>query len=167
MANPAEPELFAHCLGDSDATWTTFYALACLCHPCQGGERHDMAELCAQARVALGDEWPGQWDGDALPNLFDVYCLATKTRNPFGSSITPGEVQDTKDQEEPRAWNDDRDEPHTGDDDGAGDDGRDEPRAWNDQAEAPAQDGDLPGYSPRAVHASPCDVYASPECDSQ
>lgn len=77
--------VFEHCRDITEA-WTTFYTLACLCHPGQGGAREDMAALCAQARDALGPSWPDHWDADC-PNLFDVFCAATGTRNPFGQSI--------------------------------------------------------------------------------
>jgi len=87
--------VFAHCSHDPDETWKTFYSLACLCHPSQGGYREEMAELCRQARHALGEDgWPEAWRShDALPNLFDIFCTATKRDNPFGS-LTRSEQQE-------------------------------------------------------------------------
>lgn len=81
--------LFAHCQ-TADEVWTTFHSVACLCHPSQGGTEADMTALCREARGLLGDEaWPTQWSSNALPNLFDLFCLATKKRNPFGVTIEP------------------------------------------------------------------------------
>ncbi len=78
--------VFEHCTDETEA-WTTFYSLACLCHPGQGGAREDMEALCCQARAALGPAWPDSWREGDIPNLFDVLCVATGTRNPFGQSI--------------------------------------------------------------------------------
>lgn len=81
--------VFDHCRGAEDV-WTTFYAVACVCHPAQGGQREDMAALCREARDALtacGAEWPASWP--AVPNLFDVFCLATGTPNPFDAARPP------------------------------------------------------------------------------
>ncbi len=76
--------VFSHCKDTGD-TWTSFYSLACLCHPAQGGSAADMDALCAEARASLGPEWPTHWTG--VPGLFDVFCGATGTPNPFGRSI--------------------------------------------------------------------------------
>ena len=92
MAAESRPEcsVFDHCREESE-TWATFYSLACLCHPGQGGHREEMEGLCAQARAALGDSWPEHWTGAAgVPNLFDLFCTATGADNPFGQSIAAG-----------------------------------------------------------------------------
>ncbi len=78
----AAPPLFAHCGDDADR-WKTFYTVACLCHPGQGGQQADMDELCEQARRALGDAWPPAWHARNL-NLFDAFCKMEDRRNPFG-----------------------------------------------------------------------------------
>lgn len=79
--------MFAHC-ADAAQAWDTFHAVACLCHPAQGGSADDMRALCAQAREALGDAWP--WEGDHVPNMFDVYCAAKGLPNPFGDAGIAG-----------------------------------------------------------------------------
>lgn len=88
--------VFDHCSTEDDA-WHTFYLLACLCHPSQGGHPGDMEALCEQARRSpIGAAWPPEWTAaPAAPPLFDIFCRATKTANPFGASIAPaaGEFQ--------------------------------------------------------------------------
>lgn len=73
--------VLAHCRDDAEV-WDTFHAVACLCHPAQGGSDADMQALCAAAREALGPAWP--WGSD-VPNMFDIYCQAKGVPNPFGS----------------------------------------------------------------------------------
>lgn len=74
--------MFAHCQTAADV-WSTYHAVACLCHPAQGGHADDMRALTAEARARLGAAWPAGWP--ATPNLFDLFCVATGTPNPFGS----------------------------------------------------------------------------------
>lgn len=78
-------ELFDQCATPAD-TWTLFYQVACLVHPTQGGLKEDMEALCAAARERLGDAYPFE----GIPNLFDLFCKATDTPNPFGRSIEGG-----------------------------------------------------------------------------
>lgn len=88
MTDDHQPQpLFSHCNGPED-TWQTFYTVACICHPSQGGESGDMTCLTDQAREALGPgEWPDGWTATPPPNLFDIFCKATRTPNPFGATI--------------------------------------------------------------------------------
>lgn len=75
--------LFEHCADEAEA-WATFYSLACLVHPDQGGAPGEMAALCRAAREVL------DWEplcAETVPPLFDIFCRATGTRNPFGDSI--------------------------------------------------------------------------------
>ena len=103
--------VFGHCLDESER-WATFYSLACLCHPDQGGRREDMQALCAEARGALGAAWPAHWasatsDGRPaswVPNLFDVFCTATGVDNPFGQSIAKRGGQFGRVLEEPEPY---------------------------------------------------------------
>lgn len=81
--------MFDHCETAQDA-WTTFYMVACLCHPTQGGTNEDIGALCDMFRETLmrfGQEYPDDWK--PVPNLFDVFCKATNTPNPFGSIESP------------------------------------------------------------------------------
>lgn len=71
--------LFDHCTGPDDA-WNAFYLVACLCHPSQGGLKPEFLALCAMAREVVND-WPDDWP--EIPNLFDIFCKATKRENPF------------------------------------------------------------------------------------
>lgn len=65
-----------------------FHAVACMCHPAQGGSAADMQALCDAARDALGAQWPAGWGADGrFPNLFDIHCMAAGTPNPFGAGI--------------------------------------------------------------------------------
>lgn len=80
--------VFDHCNGNTAAVWDTFYHMACMCHPAQGGMMEDMRALCRMAASRLGPEWPPEWD-DSLPNIFDIFCRATGKPNPFGNSIAP------------------------------------------------------------------------------
>lgn len=72
--------MFEHCADSRDA-WHTFYVVACLCHPSQGGREDDMRALCASAKAALGNEWPEAYD-QGTPALFDIFCRATGTPHP-------------------------------------------------------------------------------------
>lgn len=71
--------MFDHCTGP-DGVWNAFYLVSCLCHPSQGGTKEDFLALCAMAREATSD-WPEDWP--EIPNLFDIFCKATKRDNPF------------------------------------------------------------------------------------
>lgn len=76
--------MFQHCREDAEV-WRTFHAVACLCHPAQGGYREDMEALCRAARESLTAEaWP--WPDDKLPNLFDIWCVSQGVPNPFGGA---------------------------------------------------------------------------------
>ena len=66
--------VFDHCSGPDDV-WTTLYAVACLCHPDQGGTREDLAALCRDARRVV--DWPEGWPAE--PKLFDMFCKVTGT----------------------------------------------------------------------------------------
>jgi hypothetical protein len=79
--------VFDHC-DTPDDVWRAFHELACLCHPAQGGSADDMRALSSLARQRLGDAWPAHWTD--MPNVFDVYCRATGTPNPFGRSVAEG-----------------------------------------------------------------------------
>jgi len=94
--------VFDHCRDARDA-WGTFYSLACLCHPSQGGRREDMEALCRQARELLSPEWPPLWT-TGIPNLFDIFCVATGTANPFGASIERAGEFAPAAAAEPRGW---------------------------------------------------------------
>lgn len=91
---PSGGGLFDHCAGRESEIHKAFYACACLCHPAQGGRAEDMEALCAQAREALaraGAAWPSRWEpplgsGARFPNLFDVFCTATGSHNPFAEN---------------------------------------------------------------------------------
>jgi hypothetical protein len=85
--------LFDHCTDvtgctDVASVWRTLHCVACACHPCQGGRPEDAHAVFAEARRLLGDAWPSGWpEPPHLPNLFDVYCMASDLPNPFGRSI--------------------------------------------------------------------------------
>lgn len=79
--------LFAHCK-DATEAWKTFYTVACLAHPGQGGQQNEFEALVAQARQALADAWPAEWRHASDINLFDVFCKTDGRRNPFGRSIS-------------------------------------------------------------------------------
>lgn len=92
--------MFDHCTGP-DEVWNAFYLVACLCHPSQGGTKEDFLALCAMARdIITDDEWPQDWP--EIPNLFDIFCKATKRPNPF----TLLEPKEPKEPEEPAAADD-------------------------------------------------------------
>lgn len=94
--------LFGHCQSAADI-WRTVHTVASACHPAQGGCPDDMRALCAAAHEALGEAWP--WAPTELPNLFDIYCLATGIRNPFGSQgIAGGDTQQHTDIREVGAY---------------------------------------------------------------
>lgn len=78
--------MFEHCADSRDA-WHTFYVVACLCHPSQGGREDDMRALCASAKAALGNEWPEAYDR-GTPALFDIFCRATGTPHPATPHLT-------------------------------------------------------------------------------
>lgn len=78
-------ELFDQCDTPAD-TWALFYQVACLVHPAQGGMKEDMEALCRAAKERLGEAYPFH----GIPNLFDLFCKATDTPNPFGQSIEGG-----------------------------------------------------------------------------
>lgn len=69
------PSVFDHCRDDADEAWRTLYAVACLCHPDQGGSRDDLRALCEDARRVV--QWPPEWPPE--PKLFDIFCKLTDT----------------------------------------------------------------------------------------
>lgn len=79
--------VFDHCKTPEEA-WHTFYAVACLCHPSQGGAEDDFGALCGMAQQALGPAWPPEYDR-GTPALFDIFCRATGTQQPPGTP-SPG-----------------------------------------------------------------------------
>lgn len=83
---------FEHC-ETREAVLTTFFDLACLCHPDQGGAAEDMDALVAMARERFsrvcadsdaGAAWPFAKD---RPSVMDAYCVAKGIPNPFDAPL--------------------------------------------------------------------------------
>ncbi len=79
---------FEHC-ETREAVLATFFDLACLCHPDQGGAADDMDALVARARERFarvpgeGGDWPFAKE---RPSVMDAYCAAKGIPNPFDAA---------------------------------------------------------------------------------